>query len=42
MTTVLFVLFPGVTQLDLTGPAQVLSRLPGATTVIAARSAEPG
>lgn len=25
-----FLLFPGVTQLDLTGPAQVLSRLPGA------------
>jgi cyclohexyl-isocyanide hydratase len=41
MTTVLFVLFPGVTQLDLTGPAQFLSRLPGATTVTAARSLEP-
>lgn len=41
MTTVLFVLFPGVTQLDLTGPAQVLSRLPGAATVVAARSDEP-
>ena len=40
MTAVLFVLFPGVTQLDLTGPAQVLSRLPGATTVVAARSSE--
>jgi cyclohexyl-isocyanide hydratase len=25
-----FLLFPGVTQLDLTGPAQFLSRLPGA------------
>jgi cyclohexyl-isocyanide hydratase len=41
MTTVLFVLFPGVTPLDLTGPAQVLSRLPGAATVVAARSDEP-
>ncbi len=40
-TTVVFVLFPGVTQLDLTGPAQVLSRMPRATTVLAARSAEP-
>ncbi len=28
--SVAFLLFPGVTQLDLTGPAQVLSRLPGA------------
>ncbi len=28
--TIAFLLFPGVTQLDLTGPAQVLSRLPGA------------
>jgi cyclohexyl-isocyanide hydratase len=25
-----FLLFPNVTQLDLTGPAQVLSRMPGA------------
>lgn len=25
-----FLLFPGLTQLDLTGPAQVLSRMPGA------------
>lgn len=41
MTTVLFVLFPDVTQLDPTGPAQFLSRLPGATTVTAARSLEP-
>lgn len=28
--SIAFLLFPGVTQLDLTGPAQVLSRLPGA------------
>lgn len=27
-----FLLFPNVTQLDLTGPAQVLSRVPGAKT----------
>ncbi len=27
--SIAFLLFPGVTQLDLTGPAQVLSRLPG-------------
>lgn len=40
MITVTFVLFPGVTQLDMTGPAQVLSRLPGARTVVAAKSAE--
>lgn len=36
-----FVLFPGVTQLDFTGPAQVLSRLPGATTIVAARTTAP-
>ncbi len=41
MTTVLFVLFPGVTQLDMTGPAQMLSRLPGARTLVAARTLEP-
>jgi cyclohexyl-isocyanide hydratase len=36
-----FVLFPNVTQLDLTGPLQVLHRLPGATTHIVARTREP-
>ena len=41
MTTVLFVLFEGVTQLDFTGPAQVLSRLPGAQVAVAARSLDP-
>lgn len=41
MTTITFVLFPGVTQLDMTGPAQVLSRLPGATTLVAAASRDP-
>lgn len=28
MTRIAFLLFPGLTQLDLTGPAQILSRLP--------------
>ena len=41
MTTVLFVLFPGVTQLDMTGPAQFLCRLPGARTMAVARSGDP-
>jgi cyclohexyl-isocyanide hydratase len=38
MTTayrVVFPLFPGVTQLDFTGPLEVLSRLPGAECVLA-------
>ena len=30
-----FALFPGVTQLDFTGPHQVFSRLPGATVILA-------
>lgn len=38
---VVFVLFPGVTQLDFTGPAQVLSRLPDAKVIVAARDTEP-
>ena len=36
-----FVLFPNLTQLDFTGPLQVLSRLPGGKIHIAARTAEP-
>lgn len=36
-----FVLFPNVTQLDFTGPLQVLHRMPGATTVIAAKTRAP-
>ena len=32
---ILFVLYPNVTQLDFTGPAQVLSRLPGARVAYA-------
>lgn len=38
---IVFVLFPNVTQLDLTGPLQVLSRLPGASVHIAAASMAP-
>jgi len=41
MTRVVFVLFPGVTQLDMTGPAQVLARLPGASAQVAAKSLDP-
>lgn len=36
-----FLLFPGITQLDMTGPAQVLSRLPGARIHLVARSLDP-
>lgn len=36
-----FVLFPGLTQLDFTGPQQVLARLPGSTMHIVARTADP-
>jgi cyclohexyl-isocyanide hydratase len=36
-----FVLFPNVTQLDLTGPLQVLHRLPEARAHIAAKSLNP-
>lgn len=36
-----FVLFPNVTQLDFTGPLQVLHRLPDAQTHILAKTAEP-
>jgi cyclohexyl-isocyanide hydratase len=44
MTDVLhigFLIFPGVTQLDLTAPAQVLSRVPGAKIHLAWKSIEP-
>jgi cyclohexyl-isocyanide hydratase len=33
-----FALYPGITQLDLTGPHQVFSRLPGAEVVVASRA----
>ena len=32
---IVFALFPAMTQLDFTGPHQVLSRLPGATVILA-------
>jgi cyclohexyl-isocyanide hydratase len=37
-TTIVFALFPGVTQLDFTGPHQVFSRLPGAQVILASRA----
>ena len=36
-----FLLFPHLTQLDLTGPLQVLARLPQSTTHVVAKSQEP-
>lgn len=36
-----FVLFPNVTQLDFTGPLQMLNRVPGATTHILAKTLDP-
>jgi cyclohexyl-isocyanide hydratase len=36
-----FVIFPELTQLDFTGPLQVLARLPGSATHIVAKTAEP-
>jgi len=38
MFQITFVLFPAVTQLDLTAPAQVLARLPDAQITVAAKS----
>ena len=38
---IVFLLFDGITQLDFTGPAQVLSRLPGAVVHTAARQIKP-
>jgi cyclohexyl-isocyanide hydratase len=38
---VVFALYPNVTQLDFTAPAEVFSRLPGATLVLAAASGGP-
>lgn len=35
--TTVFAIYPDLTQLDFTGPHQVLSRIPGATTIIASR-----
>lgn len=39
--SVAFLLFPRVTQLDLTGPAQVLSRLENVTVHLVAKTREP-
>jgi transcriptional regulator GlxA family with amidase domain len=39
--TIVFPLYPGVTQLDFTGPHQVLSRLPGARVIVASVGAAP-
>lgn len=39
--TIAFVLFPNLTQLDFTGPLQVLSRLPGAEVHLAAKTMAP-
>jgi cyclohexyl-isocyanide hydratase len=36
-----FLLYPDLTQLDLTGPAQVLSRMPGAEVLFVAKTTEP-
>ncbi|GJL92495.1 DJ-1/PfpI family protein [Hyphococcus sp.] len=36
-----FLLFPNLTQLDFTGPLQVLSRLPGAQVALAAKTMSP-
>ncbi len=40
-TQIVFLLFPGITQLDFTAPAQALSRMPGATLAAAAARVEP-
>ena len=39
--SVAFLLFPNVTQLDLTGPAQVLSRLGNARVHLVAKARDP-
>ena len=36
-----FVIFPDLTQLDFTGPQQVLGRLPGSAMHIVAKSSDP-
>ena len=36
--TIVFPLYPGVTHLDFTGPHQVLTRLPGATSILASEA----
>lgn len=41
MTRIVFALYPGVTQLDFTGPHQVFSRLPKAEVICASVTGEP-
>jgi cyclohexyl-isocyanide hydratase len=41
MTKIAFLLFPGLTQLDMTGPAQFVSRMPGATVHYVWKTLEP-
>ena len=38
---IVFLLFDGITQLDFTGPAQVLCRIPGAVVHTAAKATQP-
>ena len=38
---IVFLLFDGITQLDFTGPAQILSRIPGAEVHTAAKAIRP-
>lgn len=40
-TTIVFLIFPGITQLDFTAPAQALSRMPGAVIAGAAATLDP-
>lgn len=40
-TNIVFLLFPGITQLDFTAPAQALSRMPGAALAGAAVTIDP-
>lgn len=40
-TTIVFLLFPGITQLDFTAPAQALCRVPGARLAGAAANRDP-
>src|SRR3546814_10675744 len=40
-THIVFLLFPGITQLDFTAPAQALCRMPGAVLAGAAASLDP-
>lgn len=38
---IVFAVYPGITQLDFTGPYEVLSRLPGARCIVASTKGEP-